>query len=330
MPLVKTLLPFSVITFATGKFLIFVHLVIVHQVGRKASDFPGTFAEQRKPLVVYDWNSGTIPLQLPLSFVPVLNHSFLLGWVENWVPATLRPRLREIVCCPYLNSRAEHRLIKALGILLARPCCCKETPKGAVVSEEGARLGTAIPLVLPWASQEATAALAGEMLLHGSCWCWWAAVLAIAAGQALCYPALIFWIMNFCILHTLDICSPVMHYFRSCEHTVLLLFGFWILIHLPQWYFVEKWLRGDCIIWCPLTCSLLSLKCYQLWVCWSVALLTYSERGNNLLNPRALDQPLLLSISPRFSLIFLLAVPLCCSERGEALQAWPCLDLLLC
>lgn len=185
MPLVKTLLPFSVITFATGKFLIFVHLVIVHQVGRKASDFPGIFAEQRRPLVVYDWNSGTKPLQLPLSFVPVLNHSFLLGWVENWVPATLRPRLREIVCCPYLNSRAEHRLIKALGILLARPCCCKETPKGAVVSEEGALLGTAIPLVLPWASQEATAALAGEMLLPGSCWCWWAAVLAIAAGQAL-------------------------------------------------------------------------------------------------------------------------------------------------
>jgi len=71
MPFVKTLLSFSVIIFATGKFLIFVHLVIVHQVRRKAPDFPGSFTEQRKPVVGCDWNSDTASLQLPLSFMPV-------------------------------------------------------------------------------------------------------------------------------------------------------------------------------------------------------------------------------------------------------------------
>lgn len=52
----------------------------------------------------------------------------------------------------------------------------------------------------------------------------------------------------------------------------------------------------------------------------SIALLTYSERGNDLLNRQASDQPLIFSISLTISHICLLphsAVPLCLLEKGE-------------
>lgn len=54
MPFVKTVVPFSIIVFATGRFLISVHVMVVHQVRRTAPDLPVNFSEWRKTGVGYN------------------------------------------------------------------------------------------------------------------------------------------------------------------------------------------------------------------------------------------------------------------------------------
>ena len=97
------------------------------------------------------------------------------------MPATLGPRMREIVCCLYLDSRAEPRLIK---MLLAILCGCRELLKGAAVA------GGAAPQLLLM------------LVVWGARHC---------CGRALCYAMLAAGAVNFCILHTLAVCSLAKH-----------------------------------------------------------------------------------------------------------------------
>lgn len=150
---------------------------------------------------------------------------------------------------------AEPRLIKNLGILLARLRCCWDPPRGAAT--EGGPLGTAVPLLpvlvpdVPGGSSSAGGRAASPQLLL---------MLAVnsRAGSLLRYADFLNYEFlpssYFGHLQSRQGCSP------SYEHTVLLFFWFWIfVVPWPQWYLMEKCLRGDCVVWHLFTCSLLTV-----------------------------------------------------------------------
>ena len=212
--------------------------------------------------------------------------------------------------------------MKTLGILLARLHCCWEPPKGAAT--EGSPLGTAVPLVpvLVPGLLEGSSSNVGRRAAPP----WLVLMLAVSSACHLLWVRLSatlrwlfeLWISAFFVLWPFAVQSSTFSFLGT--HGAFIL---WVL-DLPNSsasvMFHGKVFEGRL---CSLASFYLfpfnSLKCYRLWVCLSIALLTYSERGNDLLDPCALDQPLLLSISLNFSLICLLAcsaVPLCCLERG--------------